>query len=120
VTIFKLAGHETTTSTLSWISYLIQDKPEVKRKIIQEYKHVIGDAVFYHKIRFSLSQDLTFEDLPKLVYLEAVIRETLRMKPTAPLIARHCTRDTEIKGHKIPAGVCSIFRSLLIYRVELC
>jgi cytochrome P450 len=90
--LFFLAGHETTTSTLSWISYMIQDKEEVKQKIRREYEEIIGD------------NDLRYEDLPKLVYLEAVIKETLRMKPTAPLLARHCTRDTEINGYKFPAG----------------
>ena len=42
---FQIAGHETTTSTLAWISYMIQDKDQVKQKIRQEYNDLIGDKV---------------------------------------------------------------------------
>jgi cytochrome P450 family 135 len=38
-------------------------------------------------------------------YLDAVVRETLRVRPVIFDVARHLTRPVEIAGHELPAGV---------------
>lgn len=42
-------------------------------------------------------------DVPSLPYLQAVVKETLRLHPTGPLIVRESTEDCKIDGYDIPA-----------------
>jgi cytochrome P450 len=63
-----LAGHDTTAHTMSWIFHLVSQHPEVEAKIIEEV-----DFVFDGKER------LSYQDIGKLTYLTAVIKEALRM-----------------------------------------
>lgn len=42
-------------------------------------------------------------DVPSLPYLQAVVKETLRLHPTGPLIVRESTEDCRIDGYDIPA-----------------
>ena len=44
------------------------------------------------------------EDLPKLVYTRMVVDETLRLYPSAWVLARKALKDDEIGGYRIPAG----------------
>ena len=46
-----------------------------------------------------------FNDEPSLVYLKALIKETLRWRPILPVSLTHCTTDDdELHGYFIPAG----------------
>lgn len=47
----------------------------------------------------------TFDDYDSLIYIQAVVLETLRWLPVSPLGLPHCvTRDDEYKGMHIPKG----------------
>lgn len=46
---------------------------------------------------------VTEADIPNLPYLQAVVKETLRLHPTGPLIVRESTEDCTIHGFHIPA-----------------
>ena len=48
---------------------------------------------------------VTEADIPRLPYLEAVVKETMRVHPVAPLLAPRLSReDTTVGGYDIPAG----------------
>ncbi|TFY58023.1 hypothetical protein EVJ58_g6664 [Rhodofomes roseus] len=85
---FLIAGHETTSSTLSFSMYFILKKPEVMRKLREELDEVLGD------------EPPQVGDLHKLPYLNACLRESLRMGPAAPMRSVEASEDTTIGGGK--------------------
>lgn len=91
VTIFA-AGFETTSTTLTWLWYILSLHPEVEQKLRDEIQRVLGGRV------------PTIEDLRQLTYTRMVICETLRIYPPAPLLPRKSTALDTIDGHPIPAN----------------
>lgn len=87
-----LAGHETTAVLLTWLWYLLSKNPEAARKVREEALDVAGD------------HPPGLDGLPKLVYTRMVVDETLRLYPSAWLLARKAVEDDEIGGYRIPAG----------------
>ncbi|KAL4984978.1 cytochrome P450 [Aspergillus falconensis] len=69
---FLVAGHETTSGLLSFAMYYLLKTPDAMDKAAAEVHDVVGD------------EDVTVEHLSQLKYLNAVLRETLRLMPTAP------------------------------------
>ncbi|PIA64716.1 hypothetical protein AQUCO_00100288v1 [Aquilegia coerulea] len=89
-----LLGVDSTSSTTTWaLAYLIREEA-VQEKLYQDIKMTIGDV------------DLVkIEDVSKLKYLQAVVKETMRMKPIAPLAIPHMTaKDTTLMGTKVAKG----------------
>ncbi|KAJ5124323.1 uncharacterized protein N7515_008148 [Penicillium bovifimosum] len=70
-------GHETTSGMLSFLFYYLLKSPSAYKKAQEEVDRVIG------------KRKITVDDMSKLPYITAVMRETLRLKPTAPMIALH-------------------------------
>jgi cytochrome P450 len=91
VSIF-FAGHETSANTLTWAFYLISTHPEVFARLREEADLVIGDRL------------PTAEDVPKLEYAAAVIRETMRLYPAGWIYGRTAERDDVLRGHQIRKG----------------
>ncbi|MFS0558302.1 cytochrome P450 [Brevibacillus centrosporus] len=87
-----LAGHETTANTLSWTWHFLAQHPYVEQKVISEIKQVLEGRL------------PTFDDLPRLKYVEQVIKEVMRLRPPVWWISREANQDCEIGGFHIPAG----------------
>ncbi|KAK7104890.1 cytochrome P450 3A8-like [Littorina saxatilis] len=90
--IVMIAGYETTATTLQYLTYNLTRCPEVQEKIYQEIRDNIGD------------EDPTYENVSTLKYLEAAIRESLRLFPPVPAIDRKALETVTINGITIPAG----------------
>ncbi|XP_072190990.1 thromboxane-A synthase isoform X1 [Excalfactoria chinensis] len=91
--LFLIAGYETTTSTLSFATYLLATNPECQEKLLQEIdefsaKHMVTD----------------YQNVQELPYLDMVIAETLRMFPPAFRFTREAAKDCVVLGQRIPAG----------------
>jgi len=93
-----LAGHETTSLTLSWSWYLISQHPEVERKLVDEWSRVLG------------GKSPTPDDLLKMPYTDAVITEAMRVYPPVYLIGREATREMTLGGYRVKKGY-TIFMS---------
>nr|AXF35974.1 ibogamine 10-hydroxylase [Tabernanthe iboga] len=87
------AGSDTSSSALEWaISEMIKH-PTTMKKAQDEVRNV-----------FQETGNVDETKLGELKYLQAVIKETLRVHPSAPLLApRECREQCEINGYTIPA-----------------
>ena len=86
------AGSETTPSAMAWTVYLLGEHPDVQRRVQAEVDEVLQ------------GNPITPADLPKLTYLRQVVTESLRMYPPVWALGRRTRVNTEIGGHRIPAG----------------
>jgi len=89
---FLFAGHDTTSSLLSWCMSLLAHHPEVVSKIREEISTVLGD------------RQAKYEDLKNLPYCDNVLKETLRMRPPVPLLDRAVGEDCEVNGQTYKKG----------------
>jgi len=91
MTLF-LAGHETTAMALTWTWYLLSQHPQVEARLVDELSQVLqGRAP-------------TIGDLAQLPYTEMVVRESMRLYPPAPGVAREPIEDVRIGGYDVPRG----------------
>jgi cytochrome P450 len=102
MTLF-LAGHETVAHALTWTFYLLTQHPDVLARLQQEVDAVLGD------------RPATFEDLPKLVYTERVLTESMRVCPPVWAIDRRAIRDVNLRGIPIPQGSRVIMSQYVVH-----
>uniref|UniRef100_A0A803Q5V1 Cytochrome P450 n=1 Tax=Cannabis sativa TaxID=3483 RepID=A0A803Q5V1_CANSA len=89
-----LAATDTTTTTVEWAMAEILNKPVVLNKIQEELKQVVG-----------LNNNVEDSHLSKLTYLNAVLKETLRLHPPVPfLVPRKSSQSAIVGGYTIPKG----------------
>lgn len=91
VTLF-LAAYETTAAVLAWTLYMIATHPEVEAAVKAELEQVLGGAA------------PGTEAAKQLPYLHNVLRETLRLYPSIPILGRAAVRDTRIGDTGVPKG----------------
>ena len=99
-----IAGHETTASTLSWLWYLLTQHPDVVTKIEAELEQVLH------------GRSPTPADFPQLTYTNQVIKESMRLYPSAWSISRRALGDDEIDGYHIPAGAIVALSPYTLHR----
>lgn len=87
-----LAGHETTATTLAWTVHFVLKHPEVQAKILAEISRVRGD------------RPLSIDDIPKLEYLDATIKESMRLLPIISLIGRRLQKPLRIGSWDLDRG----------------
>lgn len=92
VNTFMLAGHHTTTSAIEFLLYNLARHQEVQEKVYKEIIDVFGD----------FSEPITIAKLNSLTFLELVIKESLRLFPSVPMIGRYLREEVKIcKSHKV-------------------
>ena len=84
-----LAGHETTASTLAWTFHDLARRPELMRRVQR-------------------AADENDED-----YLEAVVKESMRLRPVIGSVARRLNKPARVAGYDLPAGVV-VFPSITL------
>lgn len=108
VTTFLFAGSDTSSATVGFTLLAMGMCPDIQALVHKEL-----DQVFSGRDPDDL---VDLSDLPKLVYLERVIKETMRLFPAAILIARKCEAEVKLEdGLTIPPGVDL---SILIYNIH--
>jgi len=75
---FLIAGHETTSGLLSFATYFLLKNPQTLQKAQAEVDQF---------------DEITIETLSQLKYIDAILKETLRLQPTAPLFSLQPKED---------------------------
>ncbi|KAL8102951.1 hypothetical protein AgCh_027471 [Apium graveolens] len=89
----NIAAIDTTLRSIEWSIAELVNHPEVQKKLRHEIDNVLGVGV-----------QVTEPDTHKLPYLEAVIKETLRLRVPVPLLVPHMNlQDAKLGGYEIPA-----------------
>ncbi|KAL6909563.1 hypothetical protein ACP4OV_001844 [Aristida adscensionis] len=86
-------GVDTSSVTMVWAMAEVMKNPMVLKKAQEEIRSVVGNK-----------ERVQPDDVPKLKYLKMVVKEALRLHPTAPLLApRETIRHVKICGYDVPA-----------------
>lgn len=89
-----LGGHDTTAASLSIAFYLLDQNPRSWDELRAEQLRLVA----------KFGPQITPECLKEMAYTEAVLRETWRIQPVVPLVARKPTQDVQVGEYLIPAG----------------
>lgn len=97
--VFMAAGTETTASALSGVTFYLLQHPTILQKLVNE-------------VRSLPQEDLSLEVLPRLPYLNACLKEGLRLFPPAPIgFPRQVAEGGAfICGKWVPEGVRTTFK----------
>jgi cytochrome P450 / NADPH-cytochrome P450 reductase len=83
---FLVAGHETTSGLLTFATHMMLKHPDILHKAQEEVDRVLGD------------ETPRLEHISKLTYIDQILRETLRLWPTAPAFVMTPKHDTLLAG----------------------
>ncbi|XP_012539146.2 cytochrome P450 4C1 isoform X2 [Monomorium pharaonis] len=91
VDTFMFAGHDTTSYAMIWVLFLLGNNLEQQEKVHDELEEVFGN-----------SETVNVKDLSKLKYLDRVIKETLRIFPSASVNTRKLVEEIKLDKYTIP------------------
>ncbi|CAI9101624.1 OLC1v1038992C1 [Oldenlandia corymbosa var. corymbosa] len=102
------AGIDPVSSTTQWAMAELLRNTEKIEKVREELKQVIGKR-----------EEIQESDISKLPYLQAIVKETLRLHPPAPLLLPHkASEDVEIHGYTVPKDTQTLINVYAIGRDE--
>ncbi|CAF0926627.1 unnamed protein product [Brachionus calyciflorus] len=95
LTLFMFAGYETTSTTLSYATYILAKYPDEQLKLFEAISTVLDKE-----------EDVNSENVLEIEYLEWFVKEVLRIYPIAnSAVARRCTKSTKVKNIDVPEGL---------------
>jgi cytochrome P450 len=99
-----IAGHDTSTALLTWVTYLLATHDEVQEALHAEVDGVLGSRI------------PTLADVSQLSYLDQVMKETLRLYPPIHLGSRIAATDVAFQGYVFPQGTRVLYSIYLSHR----
>ncbi|KAF8033561.1 hypothetical protein BT93_D2223 [Corymbia citriodora subsp. variegata] len=103
-------GTDTVAVLMEWILARMVVHPEIQGRVQEEMDQVVGRP-----------REVNESDIGDLPYLQAVVKEVLRLHPPGPLLswARLAITDTTVDGHHVPAGTTAMVNMWAICRDPL-
>ncbi|XP_031267955.1 trimethyltridecatetraene synthase-like [Pistacia vera] len=87
-------GTDTSATTVEWAMSELLKQPELMKKATEELDRVIGRERWVEE-----------KDIPQLPYIDAIMKETMRIHPVAVLLAPHLAlEDCNVAGYHIRKG----------------
>jgi len=106
MSFLMMAAHDTLTSSVTSLLYLLAKHPEWQDKLRKEM----------HGLSLPPGVPLPYERLSELALLEMAFKEAMRINPPVPGIPRAAVRDFHFKGYDIPAGTRVVVSTLFTHR----
>jgi cytochrome P450 len=97
-----LAGEDTTSHTMAWTIWSMASQPAIQARWAEEACVVLGGRPYATE----------YDTVESFRYGEGVLRESMRLKPVAPITGAEPLADAEVAGVSVPAGT----RLLLLHR----
>jgi cytochrome P450 len=107
MSFLMMAAHDTLTSSVTSLVYLLSKHPEWQDKLRAEM----------HGLGLPPAAPLPYERLNELTLLEMAFKEAMRINPPVPGIPRAAVRDFQFQGHDIPAGTRVAISTLFTHRM---
>ncbi|XP_072949233.1 cytochrome P450 9e2-like [Epargyreus clarus] len=104
--LFLIAGYETSSTLLSFATYMMAVKPELQEKLRNHIEEVTE------------GKEISYEILSQLDYLEAFLLETLRLYPPVARVDRVCTKKYLLPDSNVHVDVGEIV-SIPIYALHM-
>eukprot|EP00127_Corallochytrium_limacisporum_P001413 Clim_evm35s55 gene=Clim_evmTU35s55 len=93
--MFFAAGHETSGNTMGYILRALAERPHLVQKVREEMREVTDD----------FTRELQWEDLSRLKWIDAIIKETQRCFSVTPFTGREIVKTMTLpSGWVLPAG----------------
>ncbi|CAA7021889.1 unnamed protein product [Microthlaspi erraticum] len=102
---FFVGGTDTSVQTTQWTMAEIINNPNVLERMREEIDYVVGKS--------RLIQETDITNLP---YLQAVVKEGLRLHPPAPFVTRTFQERCEVKGFDIPEKTTLVVNAYAVMR----
>ncbi len=104
VLVFMLAGHETTSTALTFALHLLGRHQDVQDRVRAQVREVVGD------------RHPTARDVARLPETTAALKEAMRLYPSAPILGRLSVEEDELMGHRVPPGTNVVVVPWTIHR----
>ena len=96
---FLFAGHETSSSMLTWAMYELNQNSEYLQRVIDETTEIFGDCTN------DKNDDIPFDKIRDgMEFTQACLKESLRKYSIVPVVTRELVEDDNLCGYDIPAG----------------
>jgi cytochrome P450 len=103
ITIF-LAGYETVANALAWTWYLLSQNPDCERRFHTEIDRELQ------------GRTPSYEDIPRLRYVEMVLAESMRLFPPAWAMGRYALNDFRLGDFYLPAKTTVLASQFVTHR----
>ncbi|XP_030539505.1 trimethyltridecatetraene synthase-like [Rhodamnia argentea] len=100
-----LGGTDTSAMSMEWAISELLKNPRINDEATRELDSVIGRERWVQEA-----------DLVNLPYINAIVKETMRLHPAAALLARFASRDCKVSGYDIPKGTRVVVSAWSIMR----
>ncbi|CAF5004575.1 unnamed protein product [Rotaria sp. Silwood1] len=106
VDTFMFEGHDTTATGLNFALFMIALHQDIQQRLFEEMQKIFEN---------NNERLCTFDDVQQMDYLECVIKETLRLLPSVPIIGREIQETFQYNGKTFVKGTTAI---IFIYEIH--
>ncbi|EAZ15334.1 hypothetical protein OsJ_30752 [Oryza sativa Japonica Group] len=100
-----VAGTDSGSTAIEWAIVELLQNPQSMQKVKDEFRRVLGTRT-----------EIEESDISQLPYLQAVLKETLRLHPSVPMTYYKAEATVEVQGYIIPKGTNIILNIWAIHR----